>query len=83
MKLPKVLTKDVHEDSKTLILEAIEDGESEFDFSEVEKVDSTAVSILLTIRRSEASAGRRMTLTNVPKELRQLTELYGLGELVA
>lgn len=83
MKLPKVLTKDVHAESKTMILEAVEDGESEFDFSEVRKVDSTAVSLLLTIRRSEACAGRRMTLKNVPKELRELTELYGLEELVA
>lgn len=81
MKLPKVLTKDSHENNKTLILEAIEDGESEFDFSEVEKVDSTAVSLLLTIRRSEAFTGRCMESTNVPKELRQLTELYGLDKL--
>ena len=52
------------------------------DLSQVEDVDSSAVSMLLEWRREADRRKRRITFVNMPEKLKSLVQLYGLSELI-
>lgn len=62
---------------------AIAAGCTEFDLSEVEHVDSAAISLLLAWRRRALAAGRPLALRGLPPSLQGLIALYGVGELLS
>ncbi len=53
------------------------------DFSTVSDVDSSALALILEYRRAAESAGRRVTVSNLPASLKTLADLYGVTELIA
>ena len=53
------------------------------DFSRLEKVDSSAVSLLLVWLREAQRSKVNLQFTNVPDNLMSLATLYGVAELLA
>lgn len=68
---------------KTQVLAAFAAGEREFDFSGVQRVDSSALALLLSLTRESARAGVPVTCVAVPPDLKSLAELYGIADLLA
>ncbi len=64
-------------------IEAIGSDVAAFDLAGVTRVDSSALSLLLSWQRNAQGAGRRLELHNLPESLLSLAELYGIGELIA
>ncbi|MCU0841562.1 MAG: STAS domain-containing protein [Thiobacillaceae bacterium] len=62
---------------------AIGSGAAAFDLAGVGRVDSSALSLMLSWRRRAASEGRTVTFQHVPDSLHSLAKLYGIGELIA
>ena len=52
------------------------------DFSQLEKVDSSAVSLMLTWLREAQKSNAALHFSNVPKNLISLAKLYGVAELL-
>jgi phospholipid transport system transporter-binding protein len=52
------------------------------DFSKVEAVDSSAVSMLLGWSRAAQSKKRSLRVTNLPDDLLSLAKLYGVDEML-
>ena len=50
------------------------------DLAQVEAADSAAVSLLLGWQRNAQRHGAKLTLVNVPENLRSLADLYGVAE---
>lgn len=59
---------------------ALKNGICTFDLSHVGQMDSSAISLLLGIRRSAESAGQTITLQALPESLKSLATLYGVVE---
>jgi phospholipid transport system transporter-binding protein len=53
------------------------------DFSGATELDSSALALILEYRRAAESAGKRVTVSNLPSSLRTLADLYGVTELIA
>jgi phospholipid transport system transporter-binding protein len=64
-------------------LAALRAGQSVFDLSQVEAVDSAAVSVMLAWQRAAAQSGIKLELRNLPEQLQSLTKLYGVCTLVS
>jgi len=52
------------------------------DFSEVESVDSAAISMLLGWSRAAQRAQRDLRVRNLPEDLLSLARLYGVADLL-
>ncbi|MBK9161918.1 MAG: STAS domain-containing protein [Nitrosomonadales bacterium] len=52
------------------------------DFSQVEAVDSAAISMLLGWTRAARSGNRKLSVTGLPEDLLSLAQLYGVAELL-
>jgi phospholipid transport system transporter-binding protein len=52
------------------------------DLTRVAEVDSSAVSLLLEWQREAGRRHHRMCFANMPQNLRGLTQLYGVSELI-
>jgi phospholipid transport system transporter-binding protein len=61
---------------------AIASGDTAFDLSAVQAVDSAAVALLLDWQRSAEARGARLALTGVPQSILSLAQLYGVGGLL-
>jgi phospholipid transport system transporter-binding protein len=59
---------------------AISAGATVFDLSGVDKMDSSALSLLLALRRS--ADAKPLKFVNVPESLTSLAVLYGIADLV-
>ena len=57
-------------------------GGKTIDLSQLQDVDSSAVSMLLEWQREAASRNHGITFVNVPEKLKSLLRLYNLFELV-
>ena len=55
-------------------------GERDFDLDPLVEYDSSAIAVLLEIRRAPGGAGARFR--NVPANLRKLATLYGVDSLL-
>ena len=53
------------------------------DCAGIEAVDSTAVAVLVALKRRAAQEQKPLRYTNVPAALRDLGELYGVAEMLA
>lgn len=58
---------------------SFEGGECIVDFAGVESIDSTALGLLLSWLRAAQRAQAKLTLTNVPSNLRSLASTYGVA----
>ncbi len=63
-------------------LRAIETGETVFDLSRVDALDSAAIAILLAWRRAARARNTNLDFHNPPPALSSLAELYGVAELL-
>ena len=52
------------------------------DASALEKFDSSALAVLLQCRRDSAALGKSFEVTGLSLQLRELANLYGIGELL-
>jgi phospholipid transport system transporter-binding protein len=52
------------------------------DLAGVTEVDSSAVSLLLELRRGARRAARSLEFVNLPENLKSLAQLYGVTELL-
>jgi phospholipid transport system transporter-binding protein len=64
-------------------LDAIRSGQTVFDLRNVQAVDSVAVSVMLSWQRAAHDAGTPLKLKNLPPNLKSLTKLYGVCELLS
>jgi phospholipid transport system transporter-binding protein len=55
----------------------------EVDLAGVSAVDSSAVAVLLGLKRRAADEGRSLAFTHMPEALTQLADLYGVEEMLA
>ncbi|MEA5097624.1 MAG: STAS domain-containing protein [Burkholderiaceae bacterium] len=63
-------------------LRAIEAGQTAFDLSRVEALDSAAIAILLAWQRAARARGTNLDFHNPPSVLCSLAALYGVAELL-
>lgn len=63
-------------------LRAIENGQTQIDFSDLTQGDSAAVATMLAWSRAAHSKGKSLTFANLPASLCSLIELYGVKELL-
>lgn len=78
------LTLTVH-NAKTVLdagLRAIEQGQAQFDLSELTVVDSAAVATLLAWQRAAQRQGNALVFENLSANLQSLVDLYGVTELL-
>ena len=60
-----------------------EQGEAVFvDASALVKFDSSALAVLLQCRRDAVASGKSFAVTGLPRQLRELADLYGISELL-
>ncbi|MCU0762459.1 MAG: lipid asymmetry maintenance protein MlaB [Hydrogenophaga sp.] len=57
-------------------------GEATLDAAALRTFDSSAVALLLELRRDLDQQGCRLRLVNLPDKLQELVALYGVGELL-
>lgn len=57
-------------------------GQAVIDGSDLRECDSSAVAVLLELRRVLQAQGRTLQLRNSPQRLRDLVTLYGVQELL-
>jgi phospholipid transport system transporter-binding protein len=62
--------------------DAIGASQVTFDLRNLQTVDSAAVSVMLAWRRAAQKAGQPLELKNLPPNLKSLTKLYGVCELL-
>lgn len=63
-------------------LQYLNKGNLRVDFSQVEAVDSAAISMLLGWKRAAQSSRRDLRVVALPGELLSLARLYGVDELL-
>lgn len=61
-------------------LKQVNAGVSYIDLKQVERVDSSGVSLLLHLQREAMKLGRKLHVQNVPSNLQALIHLYDLDE---
>lgn len=52
------------------------------DFSGMTRADSSALAVVIALRRRAAAEGRALSLHNLPPSLRSLAVVYGVEELI-
>jgi len=63
-------------------VKAIQGGSVEVDFAQVEKMDSSAVSLMLVWLREAQRNKVKLRFLNVPDNLQSLAKLYGVAEML-
>lgn len=53
------------------------------DFADAKEMDSSALALILEYRRAAESAGKRVSVSNLPASLKTLADLYGVTDLIA
>lgn len=53
-----------------------------FDLSEVGQLDSSALSLILSLRRRAEAAGGSIEFRNIPESLASLAKLYGVADQI-
>lgn len=52
------------------------------DLAAVTHCDSAGVALLIELQRSARSSGRSLSFTNMPKQLRELAEFFGVAAML-
>src|SRR5450755_4058812 len=63
-------------------LQAIAEGQTEIDLTDLTTVDSVSVATLLAWQRAASERGAALTFTNLPANLQSLVAVYGVAELL-
>ncbi|WP_296490543.1 STAS domain-containing protein [Rhodoferax sp.] len=85
LRLPKSLLHDSATATLAEMLRALGDEPSSsvaVDASALERFDSTALAVLLELRRAALLAGKTLALKGMPQRLQNLAALYGIAELL-
>lgn len=61
---------------------ALKDGVTVFDLAEIGQFDSSALSLMLSLRRRAQAAGSAIEFRNAPESLASLAELYGVTDQI-
>ena len=64
-------------------MQAIAQGDTEIDLSQLASFDSSAVSAVLAWQRAAAGRGMMLRIHGMPAGLRSLAQLYGVDTLLA
>ncbi len=82
--LPKVLTQAHASAFLAAQLPALraEDGVVQADASALQQFDSSALAVLLEIRRETLALGKRFEVLGMPVRLAELAGLYGIADLL-
>ncbi len=83
--LPEVVTLSVASGVLHTMSMALEEQTSTaamVDAQGLQTFDSSAVAVLLELRRTLAQNGRQLQVVNLPPKLKELVALYGVSELL-
>jgi phospholipid transport system transporter-binding protein len=80
LRLPSKLD---HSQASSSWLEQASAAHWQIDASELETFDSSALALLLDLRRGAIASNTKLIIHNAPARLTQLATLYGVGELIA
>jgi phospholipid transport system transporter-binding protein len=61
---------------------ALKQGVATFDLAAVGQLDSSALSLMLSLRRRAEAAGNTIVFRNIPESLASLAKLYGVDEQI-
>ncbi len=64
-------------------LKALDGADVVVDASALERFDSSALAVLLELRRESQAQGKEMRIQALPERLRDLATVYGIAELLA
>lgn len=76
------MTLDTAEDLLASGIAYAAEGDAAFDLREVDRVDSSAIAVMLGWSRAARAAGHRVRFENAPTNLRSLAALYGVDEIL-
>lgn len=85
LRLPQTLLHDTATATLAEMLAAVRVEPSAgiaVDASALQRFDSTALAVLLELRRAALQAGKTLALQGMPQRLRDLADLYGIAELL-
>lgn len=83
--LPSQLTLATAAQSRDTLIRALAQSPEEavrLDAGALAQFDSSAIAVLLDLRRELQSQGKRLVVENWPERLKALVGLYGVGELL-
>lgn len=72
-----------HSEASSNWVEQVRAANWQIDASQLEAFDSSALALLLDLRRSAMTANTKLVIHNAPARLTQLATLYGVSELIA
>lgn len=61
---------------------ALAQGVAAFDLAGLKNLDSSALSLLLSLRRRAQAAGKPLEFRNAPESLKSLADLYGVADQI-
>ena len=64
-------------------LRALTDKDMVVDAGALERFDSSALAVLLELRRESQAQGKTLSIRSLPVRLRDLATVYGIGELLS
>jgi len=85
LRLPQTLLHDTATATLAEMLAAVRVEPSAsiaVDASALQRFDSTALAVLLELRRAALQVGKTLALQGMPQRLRDLADLYGIAELL-
>ncbi|MDD2919255.1 STAS domain-containing protein [Rhodoferax sp.] len=85
LRLPQTLLHDTATATLAGMLDAVRAEPSAsvaVDASALQRFDSTALAVLLELRRAALQTGKTLVLQGVPQRLHDLADLYGIAELL-
>ena len=79
----KQLTFEEYPEVQRDVAEALRQGDTVLDFGQVDRVDSTAVALLLYAKRQAQTLGLTLKCENLPESYDELVMLYGLEDVLS
>jgi phospholipid transport system transporter-binding protein len=61
---------------------ALGEGKTCFDLSAVADIDSSGLAVLFGWQRAASAQGKTISITNPPRNLRSLADVYGVSDLL-
>ncbi len=80
---PQLTMADAHQALERLRPRVESDPAPHIDASALATLDTSAIAVLLELRRTAAAAGAVLTIDGVPAKLSDLARLYGVAALLA
>ena len=80
------ITGDIEINNATALLAASQKLEmvsnTQIDFSKVAEIDTAAISLIFEWKRRAIAENKQLSFLNLPANLKSLTQLYGVAELI-